>query len=232
MTEYEDVEPTEVETIEESNEDNSVELKLEALERKLEALEKVVSTLVEKKEEESKCEEPGEEEEEEEEEKKSEEEEKANGGLIGAITNAVEKIKKKVKDEKIKGELDAVLEMLANVRRAGYPYPYPMPTSYPYPTKYPYPAKAEWPEMVVNAIDALWEKISELSNASKTIEELSVATKAKDDVLKALDERLKALETASGEEKTIIEKSDETPEDDSDDSPTVIISRGEVKLIE
>ena len=239
-------EPVETEA---KTEENDVDMKLEALERRLEALEKVISELANKDEEEGeveeeKCEEPEDEDEDEEEKEAAEEEEEPSeetekaGGLVGAIIDALNKLIEEEKDDDEKAKLQVILDMVKNLR-GGYPYPYPMPTNYPYPsrypypTKYPYPAKAEWHEVVVNAIDSIYEELQEIKKAK---EELELAAKAKDDAIKALEEKIKMTQKAEEEEKESEEpKPPETvianeSEDEEAPDEGVIIKGDEITL--
>jgi len=207
-------------TEEVTEETKSEELKLEALERRVEALEKVIQELANKQDEE-----------EEEEEEAEETEEK--GGLVGAIAAVLKEIYQDV-PKKIQEKLDTVLTMLENLRRGGYPYPFP--STYPYPSKYPYPEKAEWHEMVTEALDKFYEEIESLKCIKKELEELKIAAKAKDDAIKSLEEQIKQASEKKEEEKKTEEEPKEpetvvVKEDDeiAEESP-VIIKGDEITL--
>ncbi|RKY26045.1 MAG: hypothetical protein DRP62_00095 [Planctomycetota bacterium] len=220
---------------EEKTETEDIETWKEEIERKLESLTKIVSELVNsktKEEEEETKEEVKEEEtveeKQEDEDKEGEETTEKQGGLVGAIVDALTKLIDEVKSDSTKAKLQTILDMVANLRRSNYPYPYPYPTSYPYPSKYPYPTKAEWHEVVVKAIDDLWEKYEAFksdSEKAKEIEQLKLEIKAKDDQINALQKRLEALEKAEKPPETINKSEDEEEEEEYSD---IVIKHGTI----
>lgn len=210
---------------EKTNED--LELKLEALERRLEAMEKVISEMVSKdtaketaEAEKSPCSEEEDEEDEEDEEKEK--------GLVSAIADALSKLISETKDEKLKAKLEAIMDLVKNI--GGYPYPYP--SQYPYPSKYPYPEKANWFEVISRAIDEIWENIQSLKSLK---EEIELSSKAKDDAIKALEEKICLLQKSDDKQEIkdvpaeaknteVMEKSDEPKEPE-----TVIVDEVEIE---
>jgi len=202
-----------IENTEEKTEEaeETIEMKVEALERRVEALEKIVQEITNQE----KAEEEEGEEEESEEEEKAEEIEKQ--GLIGAITAVLKEIYEDV-PKKVREKLDTVLTMLQNLRRGGYPYPYP--TRYPYPTQYPYPGKSE--------IEEMREELKAIKSAIEELKDIKVALKAKEDAIKGLEERVAKIERIEKEPSTVIEKAEEEAEESEE--PEVIIKGGEVRL--
>lgn len=234
----EDEEEEEEEEEEKSETGKDINVTIEELQRKVNALEKIISEKSEYTDFIKECMKDGKSMEECAKEWKESKKSVEKGGLVDLIKEKIETIMKK--ETITKDDLQELKSMIDKLR-GKYPYPYPYPTKYPYPSKYPYPKKADeepcWFEVVVNAIDDIYEMVTskdesisaEESQSDESLDEIKLAIKARDDAIKGYEEkiaelesRLKKLESIEEEQKTTTESDDSEIIRDSG----VIINRG------